>query len=148
MLIRNAMTRAVHTVTPETSIREAARLMADSDIGALPVASGDRLAGMITDRDIAVRAVAIGKGPDTTVGEVMSHEVLYCHEDEDIAHVCENMADLQVRRLPVVDVDKRLVGIVSLADIANATPAEHAGEALEGITRPGGAHSQSIDGRA
>jgi CBS domain-containing protein len=147
MLVQDAMSRDVHTVTPETSIREAARLMADADIGALPVAAGDRLAGMVTDRDIAVRAVAIGKGPDCTVGEVMTHDVLYCHEDEDLGHVSQNMAEKQVRRLPVVDVDKRLVGIISLADIADARSAE-AGEALEGITRPGGERSQSIEGRA
>jgi predicted transcriptional regulator len=91
--------------------------------------------------------VAIGKGPQTTVGEVMTHDVLYCHEDEDITHVCENMAEMQVRRLPVVDVDKRLVGILSLSDIADRR-AKDAGEALDGITRPGGKHSQSIVGHA
>jgi CBS domain-containing protein len=147
MLVQDAMSREVRTVTPETTIREAARLMADADIGALPVAAGDRLAGMVTDRDIAIRAIAIGKGPDCTVGEVMTHDVLYCHEDEDLAHISQNMADNQVRRLPVVDVDKRLVGIISLADIADAR-ADEAGEALEGITRPGGERSQSIEGRA
>jgi CBS domain-containing protein len=147
MLVQDAMSRDVLTVGPETTICEAARLMADADVGVLPVAAGDRLAGMVTDRDIAIRAVAIGKGPETTVGEVMTHEVLYCHEDEDIGYVCTNMADMQVRRLPVVDVDKRLVGIVSLADIADAR-AREAGEALEGITRPGGLHNQAINGRA
>lgn len=148
MMIREAMSRDVRTVAPETSIREAARIMADRDVGALPVATGDRLAGMVTDRDIAVRGIAVGKGPDTTVGEVMTHEVMYCHEDEDLTDVAQNMADIQVRRLPVVDVEKRLVGIVSLADIAAAAVSAEAGEALEGITRPGGAHNQSMDGRA
>jgi CBS domain-containing protein len=147
MLVQEAMSRDVRTVAPETTIAEAARIMADADIGALPVAAGDRLTGMVTDRDIAVRAVAIGKGPQTTVGEVMTHDVLYCHEDEDITHVCENMAEMQVRRLPVVDVDKRLIGILSLSDVADAR-AKEAGEALEGITRPGGKHSQSIVGNA
>jgi CBS domain-containing protein len=147
MLVQDAMSPFVRTVTPETSIREAARMMADADVGALPVAAGDRLAGMVTDRDIAIRAIAIGKGPGCTVAEVMTHDVLYCHEDEDLGHVCRNMADNQVRRLPVVDVDKRLVGIISLADIAEAW-AKEAGEALEAITRPGGAHSQAIEGRA
>ncbi|WP_228126719.1 CBS domain-containing protein [Candidatus Viadribacter manganicus] len=141
------MTRDVRTVAPETTIQEAARLMAEADVGALPVAAGDRLAGIVTDRDIAVRAVAIGRGPATTVAAVMSLEVLYCHEDEDIGHISANMAENQVRRLPVVDVDKRLVGIISLADIADARASE-AGEALEGITRPGGERSQSIEGRA
>lgn len=147
MLVKDAMSRDVRTVTPETTVREGARLMADADIGALPVAAGDRLAGMVTDRDIAIRAVAVGKGPDCTVGEVMTHDVLYCHEDEDLGHISLNLAENQVRRLPVVDVDKRLVGIISLADIADGR-AEEAGEALEGITRPGGERSQSIEGRA
>lgn len=147
MLVQDAMSRDVRTVTPETTIKEAARIMADADVGALPVAAGDRLAGMVTDRDIAIRGVAIGKGPDCTVGEVMTHDVLYCHEDEDLGHISQNMAENQVRRLPVVDVDKRLVGIISLADIADAR-ADEAGEALEGITRPGGERSQSIEGRA
>ena len=147
MLVQDAMSREVRTVSPETSIKEAARIMAAADIGALPVAAGDRLAGMVTDRDIAVRGVAIGKGPDCTVGEVMTHDVLYCHEDEDLGLIAMNMAETQVRRLPVVDVDKRLVGIISLADIADARAAE-AGEALEGITRPGGERSQTIEGRA
>ena len=147
MLVREAMTRDVKTVTPDTTIREAARLMAEYDIGALPVSDGDRLAGMVTDRDIAVRAVAIGRGSDALVDEVMTLDVLYCHEDEDIGHIAGNMAEKQVRRLPVVDVDKRLIGIISLADIADAR-ADEAGEALEGITRPGGPRSQSIEGRA
>ncbi|MGD9965450.1 MAG: CBS domain-containing protein [Hyphomonadaceae bacterium] len=147
MLVQDAMSRDVLTVAPETTIQEAARMMADGDIGALPVAAGDRLAGMVTDRDIAIRAIAVGKGPGCTVGEVMTHDVLYCHEDEEIGDISQNMAENQVRRLPVVDVDKRLVGIISLADIADARAAK-AGEALEGITRPGGDRSQSIEGRA
>jgi CBS domain-containing protein len=93
MIVRDAMSRDVQTVGPETTIKEAARLMADADVGALPVAAGDRLAGMVTDRDIAIRAIAIGKGPETTVGEVMTSDVLYCHEDEDIDHVSRNMGE-------------------------------------------------------
>jgi len=147
MLVSEAMSRDVKTVAPDTTIREAARLMGECDIGALPVSDGSRLAGMVTDRDIAVRAIAIGRGPDTPVSEVMTLDVLYCHEDEDIGHIATNMADNQVRRLPVVDVDKRLVGIISLADIADAR-SDEAGQALEGITRPGGERSQSIEGRA
>ena len=148
MKISDAMSRDVRTVAPEATIREAALLLAEYDIGALPVASGERLAGMVTDRDIAIRAVAMGKGPECTVAEVMSPEVLYCRDDDDIADVCENMADIQVRRLPVVDGDKRLVGIVSLADIARAAAADETGEALGGITRPGGAHTQTLAGSA
>ncbi|MBC7770568.1 MAG: CBS domain-containing protein [Phycisphaerales bacterium] len=148
MKIRDLMTPDVRTIHPEATIREAARMMAEADVGALPVSSGDRLAGMVTDRDIVIRGIAIGKNADSTVGEVMSHEVLYCREDDDVADVCENMSDLQVRRLPVVNADKRLVGIVSLADIADSADAEDAGEALEAITRPGGQRSQTIDGRS
>src|SRR5690606_26560785 len=87
MLVKDTMSRAVKTVSPETTIKEAARIMADADLGALPVAAGDHLAGMVTDRDIVVRGVAIGKGLETTVGEVMTHDVLYCHEDEVIGHI-------------------------------------------------------------
>lgn len=147
MQIREAMTRNVRTVSPDATIREAARIMAEIDAGALPVSEGDRLVGMLTDRDIAVRAVAAGKGPDATVGEVMTHEVLYCFDDEDVSDVCDNLADVQVRRLPVVNRDKRLVGIVSLADIATTGETDGAGLALEGITRPGGQHNQSGDAR-
>jgi CBS domain-containing protein len=103
---------------------------------------------MVTDRDIAVRGIGAGKGPDTKVGEVMTHEVRYCFDDETIEDVCENMADIQVRRLPVVNRRKRLVGIVSLADIVSTTASKDAGEALEGITRPSALHNQSADARA
>lgn len=144
MKIRDAMSHDVHTIGPDATIRDAARLLADYDIGVLPVASGDRLAGMITDRDIAIRAIATGKGPDCAVADVMSAEVLYCRDDDDIADVCRNMADIQVRRMPVVDSTKRLVGIVSLADIARKSSAGDAGIAFDGITRPGGVHTQIL----
>jgi CBS domain-containing protein len=148
MKIKDTITRDVRTIAASSTIREAARLMAEIDAGSLPVSENERLVGMLTDRDIAVRAVAAGKGPDTTVGEAMSPEVLYCYDDQDIDEVCENMADEQVRRLPVVDRDKKLVGIVSLGDLANAGETDAAGEALEGITRRGGERSQQIEGRA
>lgn len=146
MQVREMMTREVRTVQSTASVRDAARAMAEGDIGALPVEDGDRLAGMITDRDIAVRAIAAGKGPDTSVRDVMSPEVLYCFEDDEVDDISENLADMQVRRLPVVNRDKRLVGILSLADLANKGDALSTGEALEGITRPGGAHTQSANG--
>jgi CBS domain-containing protein len=143
MNIKDCMTRRVHTVGPDATIADAARMMADNDIGALPVASPDRLLGMITDRDIAVRAVASGMGPDTKVRNVMSDEVMYCFENEEVEDVLANMGDIQVRRLPVVDEDKRLVGIVSLSDLADDEE-QAAGEALCLIAREGGQHSQSI----
>jgi CBS domain-containing protein len=137
------MTRDVRLVEPIQTIREAARLMAEMDAGILPVREGDRLVGMITDRDIAVRAVAQGKGPETSIREVMSDEVKYCFEDEDTDSVERKMADIQVRRLPVLNRDKRLVGILSLGDLAVHDKAAKVGAAMAGISQPGGQHSQT-----
>jgi predicted transcriptional regulator len=123
-------------------------MMAQIDAGILPVGENDRLVGMITDRDIAIRAVGAGKGPDTPIREVMSQEVKYCYENDELFEVAQNMADIKVRRLPVLDRDKRLVGIVSLADIALTDGASNAGSALCGISEPGGEHSQQMDERA
>jgi CBS domain-containing protein len=146
MKVREAMTRDVRLVRPDQPIREAARLMAELDIGALPVEEQDRLVGMITDRDIAVRAVAVGRGPDTPVREVMSPEIKYCFEDQSIDEVTQTMGELRVRRLPVLNREKRLVGILSLGDLAIDEGAQdEAGEALGGISRPGGQHSQSAE---
>ena len=136
MRVSEAMTRDVRVANPGQSIREAAKIMGEIDAGALPVGENDQLVGMITDRDIAIRAVARGKGPDTPVRDVMSKEVKYCFEDEDLQHVAQNMGEIQVRRLPVVDRDKRLVGIVSLGDVAAAEDAEVVGEAVAGISEP------------
>jgi CBS domain-containing protein len=143
MKVREAMTGDVCLAHPDRSIREAARMMADQDIGALPVGDGDRLIGMVTDRDIAVRAIAEGLGPETKIRDVMSQEVKYCFDDEDLDDVAHNMGDIKVRRLPVLSRDKRLVGIVSLADIAPREDAKTMGQALADISAPGGAHSQS-----
>ena len=98
---------------------------------------------MITDRDIAIRAVAQGKSPETKVRDVMSHEVKYCFEDEELDHVARNMGDIQVHRLPVLNRDKRLVGIVSLADVATKEGPAPAGEAVSGISKPGGEHTRA-----
>jgi CBS domain-containing protein len=148
MQVRDAMSEDVRILNPNQSIREAAILMAKIDVGVLPVGENDRLVGMITDRDIAVRAIALGMGPDTVVREVMSEDVKYCFEDDDVGQVAQNMSDIKVRRLPVLNKDKRLVGIVSLGDLALADGPANAGEALCGISEPGGAHSQSGDGAA
>src|SRR6266545_3140011 len=118
MKISSVMSRDVQLIKPDDTIRSAAALMKKIDAGLLPVTENDKLVGMITDRDIAIRGVAEGKGPDAKVRDAMSPEVKYCFEDEDVTHVAENMAELQVRRLPVMNRDKRLVGIVSLADLA------------------------------
>ena len=146
MKVSEVMTRSVRTVAPNQSIQDAGNLMEELDIGVLPVADDDRLVGMITDRDIAVRAVAKGRGPETTIREAMTKDVKYCFDDQSIDEVTQNMADIRVRRLPVVDRGKRLVGILSLGDIAtNSKSQDEAGEALQGISRPGGEHSQSAN---
>ena len=144
MKVKDAMTTNVVLARPGQAIREAARLMAQCDTGVLPVGENDRLVGMITDRDIVVRAVAEGHGPDTPVREVMSNEVLYCFEDETIEHVAQTMGEQQVRRLPVLDREKRLVGIVSLGDLATSAKSRTSGEAIAQISRPGGPHDQTL----
>jgi CBS domain-containing protein len=143
MKVREAMTRDVRVASPEQTIRQAARTMASLDAGVLPVGEEDHLVGMITDRDIAIRAIANGKGPKAKVRDVMTQDVKYCFEDQEIEEVTRNMADIQVRRLPVLDRDKRLVGILSLGDIAISPDGAGAGDALRGISRPGGEHTQA-----
>lgn len=143
MKVTDAMTRNVRISRPEESIQDAARTMSEIDAGVLPVGENDRLVGMITDRDIAVRGIAQGKGPQTPVREVMTSDVKYCFEDQDTDHVARNMGDQQVKRLPVLNRDKRLVGILSLGDIATSDGAGLAGVAVAGISEPGGMHSQS-----
>ena len=145
MLVKDAMTNQVKIANPDQSIRDAARMMAQLDCGCLPVAENDRLVGMITDRDIAVRAVAAGKSLKSPIRDIMSPEVRYCFEDAELDEVAPNMADIKVRRLPVLDHRKRLVGILSLGDMALTEGAGEAARALCGISEPGGAHSQSAN---
>ncbi len=146
MQVNEAMTNDVKIASPNQTIRDAARLMAQIDAGVLPVGENDQLVGMITDRDIAIRAVAAGKGPQTPIRDIMSKEVLYCFEDDNVDDVVQNMADIKVRRLPVLNHEKRLVGILSLGDIALSDGAGTAGSALCGISEPSSEHSQSIEG--
>jgi CBS domain-containing protein len=141
MKVKELMTRDVRVISPDDTIERAAQLMGQIDAGVLPVGDNDRLVGMITDRDIAIRGVAEGCSPSAKVRDVMSQEVCYCFDDADADDVLENMAEIQIRRMPVVNHDKRLVGIVSLTDIAKAEE-EEAGEALRDITRPSALHSQ------
>jgi CBS domain-containing protein len=147
MKVSEAMTRDVQLANPNETLQQAAQAMAMLDAGILPVGENDRLVGMITDRDIAIKGVACGMGPEAKIRDVMTADVKYCFEDQDLAEVTKNMADIQVRRLPVLDHDKRLVGIISLGDIAVNTKgknkADGAGQALRGISRPGGQHSQT-----
>ena len=144
MKVAELMTRDVVLVAPTDTICDAAKKMAECDAGALPVGEGDRLIGVITDRDIAIRAVAENKRPDTPVREVMTQQVLYCFEDESVEHVAENMGEQQIRRLPVMNRDKRLVGIVSIADLSRKTRPNTTGKAVAAISQPGGDHSQSL----
>lgn len=134
--IREMMTSGVRLARPDQTLAEAARIMAEADVGSLPVGDGDRLVGMITDRDLVVRGIARGHDAQTPVREVMSGEVKYCYEDEDVSHVAQNMAELGVRRLPVVDRDKRLVGMVALSNIAHGGDGRSANEMLRGVARP------------
>ena len=148
MKISECMTSDVQTVTPEQPIREAAQFMLRADTGVLPVLDSDNLIGMITDRDIAVRAVAEGRGPDTPVRDAMTDDGLFVYEDQDVEEAAMLMSDRQVRRLAVKSRDgDRLVGIISLADISRSDKAEDAAAvALDGITDPGGEHNQSQEG--
>ena len=136
MHIRNVMTRHVKVASPEDTLQHAAQLMETNDFGLLPVGENDRLVGMLSDRDITVRGVARGMSPTkSTVRDIMSCEVKYVYEDESVEDAARNMSDLQVRRLPVLDRDKRLVGIVSLGDLALMRP-QPAADALTFISQP------------
>src|SRR6185436_11520736 len=136
------MSRAVRLVGPEDNVRQVAQMMREADTGILPVAEGDRLIGMLTDRDVTVRLVAEGRDAgQTKVRDVMTADVRYVFEDEDLEHVAENMAEQQVRRLPVMNRQKRLVGVVSLGDVAESKY-QSAEKVLRGISRDRGHHSQ------
>ncbi|MBL6459090.1 CBS domain-containing protein [Belnapia sp. T6] len=143
MKVSDKMTRNLRVASPDDTIQQAARSMAECDAGVLPVGQDDRLVGMVTDRDIAVRGVAEGKALDAKVRDVMTPDVKYCFEDEDLDQVSRRMGEQQVRRLPVMDRNKRLVGILSLGDVAMGEGPKPAGDALSGVSRPGGEHSQT-----
>jgi CBS domain-containing protein len=142
MKVSEVMTRDVQTVRPDQPVREAASFMLSADAGSIPVIDGDRLIGMITDRDIAVRGVAKGYGPDTPVRELMTNDIICARDDDDVDDVASRMSEAQVRRLPVIDDDQRLCGIVSLGDLSRDADEEIASEALEGVSEPGGKHQQ------
>ena len=142
MKISEVMTSDVETVSADQTAREAASFMLRADAGSIPVCEGDKVIGMITDRDIAVRGVAEGRGPETPVRDLMSDGIICAHEDDNVDEVVKRMSDEQIRRLPVLDSDQRLVGIVSLGDLARETRGEAAHEALEGVSAQGGQHQQ------
>ncbi|SDQ66607.1 CBS domain-containing protein [Pseudoxanthomonas sp. CF385] len=133
MKVGEMMSGNVCLVAPDDTLARAAMLMAEHDVGSLPVGQDDRLVGFLTDRDIAIRAVAQGLGSEARVRQVMSSEVKYCFDDDDVEAVALNMADLELRRMPVVNRDKRLVGIVSLGNFAQCGAPRASRELLEGV---------------
>lgn len=143
MNIGDCMTKELAMIKSSDSIRAAAAMMAQADTGILPVGEGERLVGMVTDRDIALRAVGAGKGPDCKVSEVMTPAVRYCFEDDEVESVAKNMAELQLRRLLVVDREKRLVGMVSLGDMARQGDCAVVGEAMGVIARRAAGQQQA-----
>ena len=142
MKVSEVMTRDVQTVQPDQPVQQAATFMLNADAGSIPVTEGDRLNGMITDRDIAVRGIARGYGPDTPVRELMTDDLVIVRLDDDVEDAASKMSEAQVRRLPVIDQDERLCGIVSLGDLSRETDSDCASEALEGVSQPGGEHRQ------
>ena len=135
--LRDVMTTGVETVAPGDTIRFAAEKMEALDVGSLPVCDGERLVGVVTDRDLAVRAVANGRDPNrTAVVEAMTPELVYALEEQGIDDAVELMREHEIRRLPIVDDRRRLVGIVALADLATRSGATMASEALEGVSKP------------
>ena len=138
MKISEILTPTPQCITPECTVTMAAERMKLLNVGMLPICDRDRLVGSITDRDITIRATSRGANPNTTfVGDVMTKDIAYCFEDEDIEEAAEQMEQRQVRRLPVLNRDKRLVGIVSLGDLAVRTQREKlAGEVLERVSEP------------
>jgi CBS domain-containing protein len=135
MQLNRIMTEYVEVIAPERSIQEAAEQMRSLDVGVLPVCNRDRLVGILTDRDLAVRAVADGRDPkNTTVEEIMTRQIAYCFEDQDVEEAERVMEKNQIRRLPVLDHDNHIVGIVSLGDFAIKDDANRAGVTLERVS--------------
>jgi len=135
--IHEVMTRDVEVINPNDTLRDAAEKMRSLNVGPLPVCDGQRILGMITDRDIVVRAIALGRDPNTTqVADAMSSGIEYCFDDDDVDGVLERMRDKQIRRVIVVDRNKKLVGIVAIGDLSGEVSERKVGEALEGISEP------------
>ena len=142
MNIRDLMTSDVQTVSPTDTAQQAASFMLSADTGSIPVCDGDKLVGMITDRDIAVRGVGKGLGPDCSVADLMSKDVVCARDTDDVLAIAQQMSDKQVRRIPVVDADDKLVGMVSLGDLSRQSQEDAAKTALDGVSAAGGQHDQ------
>ena len=136
MKVKDVMSRNCTFVSPQTTLAEAAKIMGDQDIGFVPVAENDKMIGMITDRDIVIRAVAKGAESNSPVKSAMSPQTYYCFDDQEAEEVCANMADIKVRRLPVVNREKRLVGVVSIGDLAQSINKIKLGQTVQSITDP------------
>ncbi len=135
--VSQVMTRGVRSMSPSDTMIKAAQAMEELDVGAIPVCDGDRLVGMVTDRDLVIRGLAQGRAADNTrLNEVMSPEVRWCYDDQSVEEVAEQMRDAQIRRVPVVDHEKHLVGMLSLGDLAVKADEGEAGEALQSISEP------------
>jgi CBS domain-containing protein len=143
MKISKIMSSGVEIISPDDTIQSAAAKMKEADVGFLPVGENDKLIGMLTDRDIALRAVAEGKNPATCkVREIMTDKVLYCREDDAVEDAATSMAEMQIRRVPIVNDEKRLVGVLSIGDIAFRHKASTAGKTLGSVCSPdGNAHA-------
>ena len=142
MKISEVMTREVQTIEPDQTAQEAAKFMLRADAGSIPVTEGEQLLGMITDRDIAVRGTAKGLGPDATVEQLMTSDVVCARDTDDVLAIAQQMSDKQVRRMPVIDSSDSLIGMVSLGDLSRQGKQDAATTALEGVTAPGGEHQQ------
>ncbi|MGP1615296.1 MAG: CBS domain-containing protein [Pollutimonas bauzanensis] len=136
--LKDVMTHNVKILNPDATIKDAARQMRDGGFGLMPIGEHDRMIGVISDRDIVIRAVAQGSDPNTKVRDLMSDTIMWAYENDSVEQACKIMSQNQIRRLPIVNADKRLVGIVALGDLAvDAADTEAASQALSGISRPG-----------
>ena len=137
MQLRDIITDSVDTLTPTTTLEDAAKMMRERDLGWMPVEEADKVIGIVTDRDIVIRAIASSLDPKTTaVGQVMTKNVLSCNIDDDVDDACELMEREQVRRLVVLDDDGALAGVVSLADLAHRSDEDHSAEVLQRVSEP------------
>ena len=144
MQLREIMSHDVHVIPPETSLRHAAQKMKSWDVGSLPVCQNDKLIGVITDRDITIRAVAKGENPESCcVGDAMTNDLIYCYDDEDVDQAAKLMEQKQIRRLPVLERGtQRLVGVVSLGDLATRRRDAHlGGQVLQQVSQPNQPHA-------
>lgn len=137
MKIKEIMTRDVETINPDTGLVDAAKMMRDLDVGVLPVTNGKALSGVLTDRDIVIRSTAEGNDPkDQKAGKIITDNVAWCYEDDEVEEASSKMKENRIRRLPIVDRENQLVGIVSLGDLAVEADEKMAGETLEEVSKP------------